>query len=305
MLTKYRGEIYLILGAIVFSLNGVVSTVALQEISAMRLTQVRCLGAFLLLFLYTFARHRDYLRASAKEVPQLIAYGVVGYALVQLGYFTGIQRGLPLSFVLLLEFTAPIWIVLWIKYVRKGFVPNQMWLAIALSLTGLLLLAQIWKGFAFDTVGFLAALGAAFAMATYFLLGKKISARPSLGLVVWGLGVASATWLLLMPIWDFPFEFLTTDINAMGRGSDYLVKGWALLLWIIVMGTIVPYLFVVGGLRLLSESTSSIIGLLEPVLAGAFAWFWLGQSWSGIQLLGGAIIIVGIYLADHVKSEAR
>jgi drug/metabolite transporter (DMT)-like permease len=41
--------------------------------------------------------------------------------------------------------------------------------------------------------------------------------------------------------------------------------------------------------------------MLEPVFAGALAWLWLGQSWDGIQLIGAAIVLIGIYLADRSK----
>lgn len=306
MLTKFRGEIYLILGALVFSFNGVVSTVALQEISAFRLAQIRNIGAFLVVLGYVAIRHRNLLHRTKSDLIAFIPYGVIGMALVQVGYFIGIQRGLPLSFVLLVEFTAPIWIALWIKYVRKMDVPGQMWFAIALALFGLLLLAQIWKGFAFDLIGFLGALGSAFAITGYFLIGKKLGQnRSALELTTWGLGVSAVFWIILLPVWNFPFDFFNTNLDALGIFSDYTIKGWAVLLWIIVMGTVIPYLFVIGGLRLLSESTSSVIGLLEPIFAGVFAWIWLQQSWNGIQLLGGVIILVGIYLADRAKSNAH
>jgi drug/metabolite transporter (DMT)-like permease len=44
--------------------------------------------------------------------------------------------------------------------------------------------------------------------------------------------------------------------------------------------------------------------MLEPVLAGAFAWVWLAQSWAPIQLSGAAIVLVGIYIADKAKIAA-
>jgi drug/metabolite transporter (DMT)-like permease len=78
-----------------------------------------------------------------------------------------------------------------------------------------------------------------------------------------------------------------------------------LIAYIIIFGTLVPYLLVVKGIGLLSASTSSVIGMAEPVLAGAFAWIWLSQSWSAIQLLGGVIVLVGIYIADRAKSNAK
>jgi len=90
-----------------------------------------------------------------------------------------------------------------------------------------------------------------------------------------------------------------------GRFSDYSTPGWVLIAYIIIFGTMVPYLLVVGGIRLLSASTSSVIGMLEPVIAGAFAWIWLSQSWSAIQLFGGLIVLIGIYIADRAKTNAK
>ncbi len=304
MLTKHRGEFYLIMGALVFSFNGVISTIVLDHLSPFRLTQIRCIGAFTILLLFTLAKNPQSLRTTKKELPLLAAYGVVGFAGVQSGYFLGIQRGVPLSLVLLIEFTAPIWIALWIKYIRKAYVPASMWGAIALSLVGLILLAQVWKGLTLDAIGLIAALVSAFALTGYFLMGKKFGTRSAQSLTVWGLGMASLTWIITMPVWKFPFDVLTNDMDLMGVFAGHTLPGWALITWIIIMGTIVPYLFVIGGLRLLSESTSSVIGMLEPVLAGVFAWIWLKQSWNSVQLLGAAVVLVGIYIADNARSKS-
>jgi drug/metabolite transporter (DMT)-like permease len=306
MLNKHRGELYLVIGAIFFSLNGVIVTLVLDHMTTFRLAQVRAIGTFFLLFLITFIQDRNSLKAERREIPTLLFYGVFGYAMVQLGYFIGISRGVPLSLVLIIEFTAPIWIVLWIKFVRKSVVAKDMWVAIALSLLGLILVAKVWQGFAFDLIGSLGALGAALALAVYFLMSQSQGAKRSAqAMVVWGMGVAGLFWSLVLPIWNFPTAIFTTDINLQGRFSDFSAPGWLLIAYIIVFGTLVPYLFVVGGIRRLSASTSSVIGMLEPVLAGAFAWIWLSQSWSAIQLFGGAIVLIGIYIADRAKSNAR
>ena len=306
MLNKHRGELYLVIGAIFFSLNGVIVTLVLDHMTTFRLAQVRALGTFFLLFLITFIQDRNSLKAERREIPTLIFYGVFGYAMVQLGYFIGISRGVPLSLVLIIEFTAPIWIVLWIKFVRKSVVAKDMWVAIALSLLGLIMVAKVWQGFAFDLIGSLGALGAAMALAVYFLMSQSQGTKRSAqAMVVWGMGVAGLFWSLVLPIWNFPTAIFTTEINLQGRFSDYSAPGWLLIAYIIVFGTLVPYLFVVGGIRRLSASTSSVIGMLEPVIAGVFAWIWLSQSWSAIQLFGGAIVLIGIYIADRAKSNAK
>jgi len=306
MLNKHRGELYLVIGAIFFSLNGVIVTLVLDHMTTFRLAQVRALGTFFLLFLITFIQDRNSLKAERREIPTLIFYGVFGYAMVQLGYFIGISRGVPLSLVLIIEFTAPIWIVLWIKFVRKSVVAKDMWVAIALSLLGLILVAKAWQGFVFDLLGTLGALGAALALAVYFLMSQSQGTKRSAqAMVVWGMGVAGLFWSLVLPIWNFPTAIFTTEINMQGRFSEYSAPGWLLIAYIIVFGTLVPYLFVVGGIRRLSASTSSVIGMLEPVIAGVFAWIWLSQSWSAIQLFGGAIVLIGIYIADRAKSNAK
>ena len=305
MLKNHRGELYLFLGALTFSVNGIFSTVVLEHISAFRLAQIRAISAFILLFTYAFFRRRELLQLAKRDLPIVIAYGVFGFALVNVGYFLGIERGLPLGLVLVLEFTAPIWIALWIKYVRKGFVANDMWFAIALSLVGLVLVTKIWDGFKFDFLGLIGALGSAFALTAYFLIGEKVGAtRHPVGSTILGLGVASIFWLIVLPIWNFPTEVLSLQMDIHGYLAGHTFPGWSLLLWVIVMGTIVPYLFVISGLRLLSASKSSVLGMLEPVFAGALAWIWLGQSWDAIQLIGALVVLVGIYLADRSKSQS-
>ena len=306
MLNKHRGEFYLVMGAIFFSMNGVIVTLVLDHMTTFRLAQVRALGTFFLLFLITFIQDRNSLKSERREIPTLLFYGVFGYAMVQLGYFIGISRGVPLSLVLIIEFTAPIWIVLWIKFVRKSVVAKDMWVAIALSLLGLILVAKVWQGFSFDLIGSFGALGAALALAVYFLMSQSQGTKRSAqAMVVWGMGVAGLFWSLVLPIWNFPTAIFTTEINLQGRFSDYSAPGWLLIAYVIVFGTLVPYLFVVGGIRRLSASTSSVIGMLEPVLAGAFAWIWLSQSWTAIQLFGGLIVLIGIYIADRAKTNAK
>lgn len=303
MFTKHRGEFYLFMGAIIFSFNGVISTIVLDHLSPFRLAQIRSLSAFLILCAVTLVTNPASLRATRKEIPILAIYGVIGIATVQAGYFLGIQRGVPLSLVLLIEFTAPIWIVLWIKYVRKAFVPQSMWLAIGLSLLGLFLLAQVWEGLTFDALGLFGAFISALALTTYFLLGKKFgTTRSGQSLTVWGLGMAGLAWAIALPLWQFPFEVFTIDMDLQGIFAGSTLPGWALLLWIVVMGTIIPYLFVISGLRLLSESTASVIGMSEPVLAGIFAWIWLEQGWNAIQLFGAVIVLIGIYIADRART---
>jgi drug/metabolite transporter (DMT)-like permease len=78
-----------------------------------------------------------------------------------------------------------------------------------------------------------------------------------------------------------------------------------LILWVVLLGTVLPYLCVLTGIKILSASTSSVIGMLEPVLAGIFAWIWINETWNAIQLIGGVTVIAGIYIADKTRSKVK
>ena len=305
MFTRLRGEIYLFLGAFLFAFNGIISKIVLlDEISAWRLTQIRTGGAFVILFTFFIIFRRKELKPTKQELPWLILFGVVGVTLVQAFYFVAIER-MYVGIALLIEFTAPIWILLFLRFVLAKHVPQGLWYAIALAFTGLLMITQIWDGLTVDQIGLIAAFLDALALAGYFLIGDLLGKTKSSGAIAtWGFGVASLLLFFALPIWNFPVDALTNEMNLLGRFEDYSLPGWVLVLWIVVMGTIAPYLFVIAGLKILSASTASVFGMIEPVMAGVFAWWWLNESLSIIQLLGCLVVIIGISIADHARTKA-
>ena len=304
MLTKHRGEFLLVLGAFFFSLSGIIVTVVMKHLPALRLAEVRSVSAVVILGSYVLLTRPEIIKIKKSEIPRLAVYGVVGFAFVNFGYLFGIQRGVPLGLVLIIEFTASIWIALWIKFIRRGFVSNEMWLAVALSFTGLVLVAKVWEGFTFDLIGLMAATLCAFCLAAYFLMSERIGKhREPIATMIFGMGFASVFWLIVLPPWTFPFEVFTTQMDLGGIAAGTVLPGWLLVGASVILGTVVPYLLTLSGMKLLTASTSSVIGMLEPVTAGAFAWIWFGQSWDFIQLIGAATVLVGIYLADRAKTS--
>ena len=306
MFKARRSEILLTLAAVMFASNGIASKLLLNDyISAWRLAQVRSILTFIILAAYIAWRAPKTLRITKREVPRLAALGAIGIAAVNGAYFLAISR-MHVSIALLIEFTAPVWIVLYLSNVRKKHVPNEMWAALFLALLGLAFVAQVWQGLTLDGIGVLAALGAAFALAFFFLAGEGITAHRDIqSVTMWGFGFAALTWSLLMPIWTFPFDVFTVSIPLEGALDGYSAPGWVLILYVVLIGTVVPYLFTLNGLRNLSASTTSAFGMLEPIFAGAVAWFWFNESWTVLQLFGGVIVIAGIYMADRARSAAK
>jgi drug/metabolite transporter (DMT)-like permease len=288
----------MISAAMLFALGGVAAKVLRSaDMDAFRLTQIRTTGAALILITFAVFKGKSQLYARKDELKDLIIFGTVGVAAVTSFYFFALKY-LYVSVALIIEFTASIWIVLYLRFVKKKQISPLMWWGILCAFSGLTLLSQIWTGTSLHP------LGVAVALAIYFLFADRLSqTRSSLSLMSWGIGVAAIFWALVLPWWNFPFEYLTNTYSLEGNLSNYSAPGWALILWIIIIGTVIPYLLTVTGIRELSASTGSVIGMIEPIFAGVIAWWLLSEAFNSIQLLGCAIVLLGIYLADKARAQ--
>ena len=304
MLKARRSELLLILSAVMFASNGIASKLLLDgHITPWRLAQIRAISACAILAIYLWRKAPITFRIKRSEILPLVSYGVLGIAMVQALYFLAISR-MHVSIALLIEFTAPVWIVVYLRVIKRKHVPNQMWLALLLALSGLALIAQIWDGLTLDGIGVIAGFGASFMLAYYFLGGEALSEnRDNQSITMWGFFFAGLAWCLVLPVWSFPFDVLTTSISLEGALEGNSAPGWVLILYVVLVGTIFPYLCVMVGLRNLKASTTSAFGLLEPIFVGIIAWFWLAESWTVIQLAGGVVVIAGIYMADQARSK--
>ena len=291
-------------GALAFSVNGSVSKVTLiAGVDSLTLVLLRCAGAMLGLLVLVLFVDPSRLRVSRGEWPLLLLYGVVGVALVQWLYFVAIAR-LPVGVALLLEFTAPVMVALWARFVQHQQLGRSLWLALGLCLGGLSLVARVWHGLTLDVVGMIAGLAAALSLATYYLAGKRaVTGRDTFSLAFWAFVVATVFWSLVHPWWTVPWSTLDGSTTLPGALDGFTVPVWWLIAWIVVMGTVVPFLLVIGALRHLPATSAGIVGMVEPLMAGVVAWAWLGEELTRVQVLGAAIVLGGIFLAQRATSR--
>ncbi len=301
-----RGLLVALLAAALFGVNGTVSKVALEGgISSLRLVEMRSVGSgALLLLVVALVRPRS-LRVTRGELGFLVMAGIVGIALVQWFYFVAIAR-LPVGIALLVEYLAPVMVVLWVRFVRREAVHTRMWAALALAVVGLAVVAQVWKGLTLDGIGLLAGLAAAAALAAYYLTGERgLANRDELSLAAYIFVAAGLFWSAVQPWWTFPFAVLGTPVVLPGPLEGTIAPMWALVAWITVLGTVVPYVLVLVALRSLGSARTGLAGMTEPVLAALVAWTVLGERLTWVQLLGGVVVLSGIVLAETSRTRRR
>jgi drug/metabolite transporter (DMT)-like permease len=290
-------------GAVLFAVNGTVSKVALtgSDLSAVDYTQLRAAGAFVLLAfaLALFARAK--LRIGLRDIPFFAFYGMFSFALVQWLYFVAIEH-LPIGIALLIQFCGIVLVALWARLIWKANVRPRVWGALSLTLVGLALVSEFWLGWTLDTVGVLAAVGGAIVLAVYLLAGERaVETRDPLTVLCFALLFAAIVWSVVQPWWQYPFEELTEETSLLGNLEDRSAPVWVLALWTIVLGTIVPFALTIGALRHLAATRVGITMTFEPVVATLVAWAWLGETLSAPQLAGGAVVLLGIFLAQTAR----
>ena len=296
---------YLMAGsaALLWGINGAVSkTILATGLSSERLAEVRSLGAAagLLTIVAVVAPRR--LRIRRRELPYLIAFGIGGLAFVQWFYFLAIHR-LAIGVALLIEYLAPLLVALWARFAYHEHVRRRIWVALGLALVGLATIVDVFGGATtLSTSGVAFALAGAVAYAVYVLLAEHVVGdRDPVSLLGFGFLFAAVFWAAIAPPWSFPHSALTQGTSLFGHLESVHLPVWGLVLWMVVLGTIIPFFLLVSALRHLSASRVAIVAMLEPV-AGAFvAWAWLGESLGGLQLAGAAVVLAAIVLAQTAR----
>ncbi|MEV0587387.1 EamA family transporter [Nonomuraea sp. NPDC050310] len=243
-------------------------------------------------------------RPAALRIPRdklgfFAAYALVAVAGVQALYFVAITR-LPVGVALLLEFTAPVMVVLWVRFVRRVRLPRVAYAGALVAFVGLAIVTEFWAGMRLDLIGVLLGLAAGACCAAYFLLSDSFGEDVDpLGLVAWGMLGAS---LLLVPFaqpWSLPWTALGEQVTLGGN----TLPAWGAYAWMIVVATAVAYCLGVNAVRRLSAAVGATVATLEVIFGAIVAWFLLGQQLTRFQVIGGLIVLSGALLAQLASAR--
>lgn len=286
-----------LLAAFMFALNGTVAKAQIEAgLTPGHVTEIRTAGSAIVVLIVILVLRPASLKVAWSEIPFLIVFGVVSYALTPFLFFVTIAL-LPIAIGTLLAFLAPVWVALWLRFARHRPVRRSLWLAIGLVLLGLALVAQVWAGVTLNPLGLAFGLLVGISLAVYLLLGEEGARRRDvLSLAFWGFLIATVTWSIISPWWVFPWSTLTTT-TTLFDGAVTGIPVWSLVLWMIAL-TVVPFLLVLGSLQRIGAQRGGIIGTTEPLWAAIVGFIVLGETITPVQGLGGLVVLAGVILAE-------
>ncbi|WP_445283358.1 EamA family transporter [Streptomyces sp. DSM 118148] len=238
-------------------------------------------------------------RALLLRRPALLAgFGLLAVAGVQAFYFAALSR-VPVGVALLVEYLAPALVLGWVRFVQRRPVTRAAALGVVLAAGGLACVVEVWAGLSFDAAGLLLALGAACCQVGYFVLSDQGSgageqAPDPLGVIAYGLLIGALVLTAVARPWNMDWPVLAGSARLDGTA----VPAVALLAWVVLVATVAAYITGVLSVRRLSPQVAGVVACLEAVIATVLAWVLLGEHLSAPQIIGGAVVLLGAYIAQ-------
>jgi len=259
---------------------------------------LRVLGAFAILAIPAYRAMRGRWHLLTRNWSLLVGYGLMAVVVAQLGYFSAVEH-MSVSSALLMEYTSPVLVVLYMWFIHKER-PNKMtWIGIAIAAGGLVLVLDLLSGAAVSGAGMMWGAIAMVGGATYFIISAHDNDLPPIvlaagGMLVGGLGLGLAGL--------FGVVEMTANTNPVFYRATEL-PWWVPMFLLCLVTAAIAYVAGIVASRLLGARVASFVALTEVLFAIAWAWFLVGEATRPVQLVGAALVLGGVVVVKLGERE--
>lgn len=251
-------------------------------LSTAQLLSYRFALAALLLWLAVLVTGQP--RVPRRSIVGLVIMGGAGYVGQSASYFSALHF-IPASTNALLLYTYPVVVTLLAAILfgeRLGWMKLG---AVVVAFLGTLLVIDVQLRAA-PLIGIVLGLGSAAFYTGYILYGSRLlPGLPPLSSTAMIMTSAAVVW--------------STFALATGQlGINWTGPRAGLLASFAVVGTAVPILTFILGLRLVGASRAAILSTFEPASTVLLAVLVLGETGSPLQYVGGALILGSVLLLE-------
>lgn len=189
--------------------------------------------------------------------------------------------------------TEVVWVAIGYRLFMKGITTKKAWLCIALALAGSFLIAfSDATGEGGHLYGDILSLLSAMAVAVYTLLGRAGRKTMTTTVYTYVVYVACAiTLILFTAVQQYPLRFFEFSAIAVG-------------FFLAVFSTILGHSIFSWCLKYFSPSFISASKLCEPIVAAAVAAALFREVPGILQVIGGVIVIAGVFLYSRQERKA-
>lgn len=292
--SRLIGVILVLSAALLWGISGTVAQYLFHEhaFTAEWLVVIRLIIAGVLLLLIPMSKGDKKVWSIWKNSKgSIVFFGIVGMLGVQYTYFAAIEASNAAT-ATLLQYLAPVLIVLFVAFKLKSLPARQQMWAIALALLGTFLLVTHgnFQQLSISGSAFFWGITSAFALAFYTLYPIKLLNQYGSAIVVgWGMVVGGVGMSFVHPPWKVEGEMTTASIVALG--------------FVILFGTVIAFFCYLESLKYLKATETSLLACAEPLSAAILAVIWLKVPFGLSEWFGAFCIIATIVILSRVKEN--
>ncbi len=241
-------------------------------------------------------------RPRASDLGFFLLFGAAGAAL-QLTQFAGIVLGVPVALVVLLLYSQPIWTVIFARVWLQEAITRRKLGSVLLAVLGTVVLFDPFGQIGDVSVaGLLAAMAGGLMLSLWVMFSRVSGLRGNPALTTtFGYTAFTAVWLLAA----YPLVRALLPEPAMSRLDPAVwARQWQAVAVYTLVGSVLPALLAMWGLRRVQASTAGILLLLEPISAAVLAYLFFGESLTvGMWLGGGLILLSNVVLIGRGRGS--
>jgi drug/metabolite transporter (DMT)-like permease len=289
-----RIYVLIVLMVLLWSANFVVAKVALREMKPLELSALRTtLAALMILPIYLWSK-RDQLWSNRehgwtmRDVPVLVSLGVFGVALNQVFFVYGLSQTSVSHSSLVIALT-PMLVLLIASMMGQEKVTAKKLLGMTIALAGVATLQFRGGAGAGNIIGNGLVLLGAITFAAFTVAGKDAAMRHGSITVNTFAYVGGAIALAPVTLWH----------GVRYSFGNVSMLGWTSLIYMALFPSVICYLIYYYVLSHIPASRVSAFAYLQPLFATMIALPILGESLSSGVLLGGSLVLAGVWLTER------
>tara|TARA_B110000495_G_C23031456_1_gene614451 strand:+ start:1006 stop:1914 length:909 start_codon:yes stop_codon:yes gene_type:complete len=291
-ISKYKPHLAILGANLFYGANYTIAKFVMPEfLEPFAFIFLRVSGALLFFIFMQLFIPRE--KIESKDYLRLFFCGVFGVALNQLMFFKGLNLTVPINASMIM-ITTPILVMLLSAILLKEKMPWFKLVGLAFGLVGAFFMIG-GKNFNFTSntaLGDSMVLVNAISYSVYLIIVKPLMVKYKPFTVI--------KWVFFFGF--FPVLFFSYPELQDISFSNFTIKAWWSLGFVILGVTVGAYLLNIYGLSKVDPSVVGIYIYLQPILAIFFAWMFLGEIHLTFEkVIAGLLIFSGVYLVSFGK----
>jgi drug/metabolite transporter (DMT)-like permease len=284
-----RSARYMLQSAFAFSVMTLLVKLVGRRLPSQELVTARAVVTFVLSYV---ALRRANVPLLGSRRPLLWLRGLCGFFGLSCVYYA--VTHMPLAEATVLQYLHPAFTALLAAIVLREQVQRATVISIALSMTGLLVIARpvslLHSGLgALDSTAILAAVGGALFSACAYVIVRKLGEREH----------------PLVIVFYFPLVALPVSIPAMWTHAVWPV-GWEWLLLLLVgITTQIGQVAVTRGLQLDAAGRAASYSYMQVLFAAGWGILFFGEIPAAATVMGACLIFVGALISVRASRQAQ